>query len=96
MTTIIRRPLITEKSLNDTKLNKYTFEVNPQATKTQIKAAIQAMFKVNVVSVTTATYSPVARRTGKRRLPGMTTTTKKAIIQLKAGQTIKLFETTGQ
>jgi large subunit ribosomal protein L23 len=95
MTTIIRRPLITEKSLNNTKLNKYTFEVNPRATKTQIKAAIKAMFNVDVIAITTVTNSPVAKRTGKRRLPGSTTTTKKAVVQLKSGQTIKLFETTG-
>jgi large subunit ribosomal protein L23 len=95
MNTIIRRPIVTEKSLTDTKLNKYTFEVEPGATKSQIKAAVTAAFNVDVVGINTVKSKPEPRRTGRRRLPAMTAATKKAVVQIKAGQSIPLFETTG-
>jgi large subunit ribosomal protein L23 len=92
---IIRRPVITEKSLADTKLNKYTFEVTPRATKPQIKEAVKTTFGVDVVGIATIKTASKSKRTGRRRLPTSSPATKKAVVQLKPGQTIKLFETTG-
>ena len=51
---IIKRPIITEKSLEDTKRNCYTFEVDLGATKDQIKVALKQLFKVDAVAVRTS------------------------------------------
>ncbi len=92
---VIKRPIITEKSLADTKDNKYTFEVAAGASKDQIKAAIKSAFQVDVVAIRTAIKKPTTTSTGKRRMPSETAETKKAIVQLKPGQSIKVFETKG-
>ena len=92
---IIKRPIITEKSLEATKNNCYTFEVDYSATKDQIKASIKQLFKVDAITVRTLIAKPISKSNGKRRLPGFTSTSKKAIVQLKSGQTIKVFETKG-
>lgn len=92
---VIKRPVITEKSLEETKQNRYTFEVAAHASKDQIKAAVKALFNVDAVSVRTSTKKPVTTSTGKRRLPGETALMKKAIVELKAGQSIQVFETKG-
>ncbi len=92
---VIKRPIITEKSLTSTKDNRYTFEVAAGANKDQIKAAVKAAFDVDAVAVWTSTKKPVTRSTGRRRLPGETATLKKAIVEIKAGQSIKVFETKG-
>ncbi len=94
-THIIKQPLITEKTLSDTKLNRYTFLVDKNATKGQVAQAVEAVFKVDVVSIRTSKIKGVARHTGRRRLPTTTKTRKKAIVELKKGQSIKVFETTG-
>lgn len=93
--TIIRKPIITEKSLSITKDNNYTFEVDKNATKDQIKVALKKMFQVDVIAIRTSIKKPKSVSTGKRRLPGKTNTIKKAIAQIKPGQTIKIFETKG-
>lgn len=92
---IIKRPIITEKSLEATKDNRYTFEVDVHASKNQIAVAIATMFKVDVVGVKTSIKKPTRVSTGKKRLPGNTPSIKKAIVEIKAGQTIKVFETKG-
>lgn len=92
---IIKRPIITEKSLEATKNNCYTFEVAARATKDQIKAAMKSLFEVDAVSVRTIVKQPVSKSTGRRRLPGQTAEIKKAIVEIKPGQTIKVFETKG-
>ena len=92
---IIKRPIITEKSLEATKDNRFTFEVDVRATKNQIITAVETTFKVDVVNVWTSTKKSTHRSTGRKRLPGNTATIKKAIVEIKAGQTIKVFETKG-
>ena len=92
---VIKRPIITEKSLEATKRNCYTFEVDCAATKDQIKAAMKQLFKVDAVGVRTSITKPVSKTTGKRRIPGETSQTKKAIVEIKSGQSIKVFETKG-
>lgn len=94
-TFIIKKPIITEKSLAASKDNVYTFEVARQATKTQIKAAIKKLFDVDVVAIRTSINKPVSVSTGRRRIPGKSSAVKKAIVQVKQGQSIKVFETKG-
>jgi large subunit ribosomal protein L23 len=89
---ILVKPIITEKSLGAASTGKYTFEVIRVASKNQIKAAIESQFSVEVIAVNTQILKGTSRRTGKRRLPSTTATTKKAIVELKKGQTIALFE----
>jgi large subunit ribosomal protein L23 len=82
---IIRRPLITEKGLG-VKETQHTvvFEVAPQATKTQIKEAVQTLFKVKVDSVRTANFHGKFRRRG--RAEGHRRDWKKAYVKLAAGE----------
>ncbi len=82
---IIRRPVITEKGL-DVKENEGTlvFEVAAGATKTEIKEAVQAVFKVKVDTVRTANFEGKERRRG--RYAGYRPDWKKAYVRLKAGE----------
>jgi large subunit ribosomal protein L23 len=93
--TIIKSPIVTEKSLTGNQLNRYSFKVDPKATKHQIKHAVQTLFSVNVTKVNTLINKGIARRTGRRRLPTTTSTIKKAVVTLKAGQSIKSLEMKG-
>lgn len=86
---IIRRPRITEKSVHlQNKLNSYTFEVHPDANKTQIREAIKVLWKVQAVSVNTINCRGKPRRV-RSRLPGMTPAWKKAVVRLADGQKIE-------
>jgi large subunit ribosomal protein L23 len=86
---IIKRPLVTEKSMHlQNKLGSYTFEVHPDANKTQVKEAIESLFKVKVVSVNTMNCRGKYRRM-RTRLPGMTSAWKKAVVRLVTGQKIE-------
>ena len=82
---IIRKPVITEKGLA-VKENEGTlvFEVAPTATKTEIKQAVQSIFKVKVDSVRTANFPGKERRRGK--FAGYRPDWKKAYVKLKAGE----------
>ncbi|NDQ57950.1 MAG: 50S ribosomal protein L23 [Acidipila sp.] len=82
---VIRRPIITEKGLG-VKETQHTvvFEVAPAATKTQIKEAVQKIFKVKVDSVRTAQYFGKFRRRGKSE--GYRRDWKKAYVKLAAGE----------
>ena len=83
---IIYAPIITEKSALLANENKYAFKVDPKANKTQIKQAIESIFNVKVVSITTANSHPKKKRVGK--YTGMTNKYKKAIVTLEKGNTI--------
>lgn len=94
---VIKHPIITEKTLQlANTLNMYTFEVAVSATKQQIQDVIEKMYQVNVTSVNTVLGHSSVVRTGRRRLKSHRSRTKKAIIKLQAGQTIKLFDLTGE
>lgn len=88
---IIIRPLITEKNTNLMMFNKYSFEVAYQATKPQIKRAVENIFKVSVTDVHTMNVHGKKRRRGREF--GYTRSWKKAIVTLAAGDRIELFET---
>ena len=85
---IIKAPVITEKSQAAQAEGKYTFKVNPKATKLEIKAAVEKIFNVKVTDVRTMNVKPKKRRVG--RYTGLTNRTKKAIVTLAEGQTIDL------
>ena len=88
---IIIRPILSEKSYADIQNKKYTFEVDKNSTKTQIKAAVEEIFKVKVLSVNTANKIGKIKRQGRSQ--GRTAETKKAIVQLTAGsKPIEFFE----
>lgn len=87
---IIRRPIISEKSTGAMAENKYTFEVHVDANKTQIKKAIEEIFKVKVTKVNTINVEGKMRRYGK--FLGKRRDRKKAIVTLAEGQSIKIFE----
>ena len=82
---ILRRPVITEKGLTiKENENTLVFQVAKAATKTEIKEAVQSIFKVKVDSVRTANYPGKERRRG--RFAGYRPDWKKAYVRLKAGE----------
>jgi large subunit ribosomal protein L23 len=87
---VIRRPLVTEKGV-EKKDNERTlcFEVAPDANKTQVKAAVEKLFKVKVAEVRTANFEGKLRRRGK--FAGYRPEWKKAYVRLKAGQKVPDF-----
>jgi large subunit ribosomal protein L23 len=89
---IIIAPLISEKSMAGTAAQQYTFEVNPQATKTQIKSAVAEIFGVTVVKINTVTVGGKKKNFARRgkRSSGMQSDWKKAIVTIAAGQKIQL------
>ena len=87
---VLRRPLITEKSTLLKEQDRYAFEVDKKANKYQIKAAVEAAFKVKVVKVNVITVPGKMRRMGRRQI--MTPAWKKAVVTLELGQTIEFFE----
>lgn len=88
---VILKPIITEKSMNAMAERKYTFSVHPDATKSQIKEAVEKMFEgTKVVSVNTMNLDGKNRRRGNT--VGKTSKTKKAIVKLTADSTeIEIF-----
>lgn len=82
---IIRRPVITEKGLGVKETEAtLVFEVARRATKTEVKEAVEQIFKVKVGSVRTANFQGKERRRG--RFAGFRPDWKKAYVKLKAGQ----------
>lgn len=86
---LIHRPIITEKATLLMEQNKYVFEVIPKATKPEIKAAIEDLFKVKVLSVNTLKPPRKKRRVGK--FVGYRAQYKRAIVTLVEGNSITLF-----
>ena len=87
---IIIKPIITEKSTAMGEDSKYVFRVKREANKVEIAKAVEALFKVTVVSVNTITMPGKLKRQGRSQ--GLTPQWKKAIVTLKAGDRIPLFE----
>ena len=88
---IIKKPLITEKAtILREKENKYIFMVDKSANKQRIKEAIEELFKVKVEGVHTSIMGGKLRRMGAHA--GYRADWKKAIVQIKKGQEIKMVE----
>ena len=91
---IILRPVISEKSMDESQRGKYTFAVRDDVSKIQIEAAIEEIFKVKVTAVNVLTTKSKEKRGGMRRsrIAGRTPPWRKAIVTLAPGQKIEFFE----
>ena len=93
---VILKPVISEKSMEQMSEKKYTFLVHPDATKSQIKAAVERMFEgAKVASVNTMNYKgkPKKRNSPSGITTGRTAKTKKAVVKLtEDSKDIELFE----
>ena len=87
---VLVRPIITEKNTELMTRGKYTFEVDRNANKHQIKQAVEKAFKVRVTQVNVLTVP--AKERGFGRLRGKTSPWRKAIVTLGPGQKIGIFE----
>ncbi|PZR56446.1 MAG: 50S ribosomal protein L23 [Candidatus Meridianibacter frigidus] len=89
---VIISPRITEKAMAGALTQQYSFVVHPHATKTQIRHAIEEIFKVNVIKINTVNVGGKKRNFARsaKRTSGKQSDWKKAIVTLKAGQKIEL------
>ncbi len=87
---VIIRPVVSEKSYVLATADRYTFRVHADAHKTQIKQAVQLLFDVDVVEVRTLSVKSKPKRRGYTS--GRTRAWKKAIVQVRPGQTIPIFQ----
>ncbi len=88
---VVKRPLITEKAeRNREASHQYAFEVHREATKIQVKQAVERIFNVHVLAVRTAIARGKVKRVGRN--VGRRPNWKKAFVTLKEGETIALFE----
>ena len=87
---VLRRPLITEKNTVLQAQGKYAFEVAREANKPQIKQAVEKAFNVKVTAVNVMTVPGKEKRVGRRLV--LTQSWKKAIVTLKPGDKIEIFE----
>ena len=87
---VLIAPVVSEKSYSLIENNKYSFRIHPQAHKTQVRQAVEELFEVKVVGVNIVKVKPKPKRRGfsKGTKPGW----KKAIVQLRAGDSIEIFE----
>ena len=87
---ILLAPVVTEKSYELIENRKYSFRVHPDAHKTQVRQAVEELFNVHVEGVNIVKVQPKPKRRGLRhgRKPGW----KKAIVQLREGDSIEVFE----
>ncbi len=88
---VVRRPLITEKAERGREAaRQFAFEVHRDATKIQVKTAVERLFTVHVTAIRTSIARGKNKRVGKNT--GRRPNWKKAIVTLKEGETISLFE----
>ena len=87
---VLRRPLVTEKNTTLQAEGKYVFEIADEATKFQVRQAVEKSFKVKVTAVNVVTLPGKMRRIGKRQV--QTQPWKKAIVTLREGDAINFFE----
>ena len=87
---VLKKPIVSERSMGLAEQSKYSFYVDPNANKIEIKYAVQELFKVTVTDVNTMNVQGKAKRMGKH--VGRTANRKKAIVTLKSGDKIELFE----
>jgi large subunit ribosomal protein L23 len=88
-TQVIVRPVISEKTFALAEAGKYTFRVHDHAHKTQIRQAIEELFEVNVVAVRTSSVKSKPKR--RAHTSGRSRQWKKAVVQVRPGQTIPIF-----
>ena len=93
MRPVLKRPLLSEKSMSMNDIGQYVFEVRTDANKIEIRKAVEERYKVGVTSVRTVTIRPKAKMRTTRRgyIVGKTPLRKKAIVTVRAGQTIDVI-----
>jgi large subunit ribosomal protein L23 len=91
---IVLRPVISEKSMDQTQRGKYTFRVHADANKLMVRQAVEELFKVDVVSVNVLTRRAKEKTRGRRRgrNRGWTSPWRRAVVTLAEGQKIEFFE----
>jgi large subunit ribosomal protein L23 len=91
---IVLRPVISEKSMDETQRGKYTFAVHDDANKLMIKDAVEELFKVTVVDVNvlTSKAKEKSRNRKRGRVQGFTSPWKKAVVTVASGDKIEFFE----
>jgi large subunit ribosomal protein L23 len=91
---VVLRPVISEKSMDETRRGKYTFRVHDDANKLQVKQAVEELFKVSVleVNVSTTKAKEKSRNRKRGRQQGWTSPWKKAVVTVAAGDKIEFFE----
>jgi large subunit ribosomal protein L23 len=87
---VLISPVVSEKSYGQIVQNRYTFRVHADAHKTQIRQAVEELFEVKVLNVNIVKVQPKPKRRGVTR--GTKKGWKKAIVQLKPGDSIEIFE----
>ena len=87
---VLLAPIVSEKSYGQIADRKYTFRVHKNAHKTQIRQAVEQLFDVHVTAINVSKVQPKQKRRGLTR--GRTRTWKKAIVQVRAGETIPVFQ----
>ena len=87
---VLLAPVVTEKAYSAVDERKYSFRVHPDAHKTQVRQAVEELFNVRVQGVNIVKVQPKPKRRGliRGQKPGW----KKAIVQLREGETIEIFE----
>jgi large subunit ribosomal protein L23 len=87
---VLLAPVVSEKSYSQIEQRKYTFKVHKDAHKTQIRQAVEELFEVKVADVKVLKVQPKPKRRGlsKGTRPGW----KKAIVQLREGESIEIFQ----
>jgi large subunit ribosomal protein L23 len=96
MNNVIIKPIITEQSMAAAQTGKFTFLVARFADKPAIKNAVERMFSVNVKGISTTVIKGKTKRVGARRAEVVETPVKKAVVQLRQGEKIGLFELGGE
>lgn len=94
MKSVLVRPIISEKSMQEAVLGRFTFEVEKEVNKPEIAKAIEKAFSVKVINVSTIMVKSKAKRSLKTRSLISGRVWKKAIVTLLAGQKIELFDVT--
>jgi len=89
---IIIKPIITEKSMQLAKNGRYSFVVAKSTSKNSIKKTVEKLFKVHVTQVSTIVAKGKTARVGTKRQLAFTPAVKKAILKIKQGEKIDLFE----
>ena len=88
---VIKKPLVSEKSMGAVEDGRYTFIVDRAASKNQIKKAVETIFSVNVIRVRTAILKRKRKRLPNRRMV-QPASIKKAIVELKKGEKLDIYE----
>jgi large subunit ribosomal protein L23 len=89
---ILVRPIISEKNTLLNEQAQYVFEVSDRANKIMVRRAVEELFKVNVRAVNIMNVTGKKRRAPRSRTVGMTRSWKKAVVSLREGQRIELFQ----